>query len=141
MASALKDLSAAATRSGQTFDSLRQEVEQNKETAEKLLKKGRASGQVPSALLFRPALTFPVCWSQEASRAPGWDLRSAWSSSPDSVVPHQQVEKLLGRAEAARDVTNAALQGLRGSSEDLSAALDSLKGETTTVPPLVSSDL
>lgn len=57
------------------------------------------------------------------------------------MLPHQQAEKLLDRAEAARDVTSAALQGLRGSSEDLSAALDSLQGTRTPVPRPLTADL
>lgn len=46
----------------------------------------------------------------------------------DGRASGQQVEKLLGRVEAARDVTKAALEGLQGSSEDLDAALKSLRG-------------
>lgn len=70
MASTLGDLTRAATRSSQGLDSLQQQVEQDRVAAEKLLRDGRASGQVPSALLFK-AGTSCRGRSQDASGPPG----------------------------------------------------------------------
>lgn len=136
MASMLSDLTEAATSSGEDFDSLQQGVKHNQMLAEKLLKEGRASGQVPSALVFKQGCR-KRDGSQEASSPPGAQGSSAGISSPVYLhlsVPHQQVEKLVDRVEAAREVTSAALQSFQGSSEDLNASLSSLKGRKTTVP-------
>lgn len=56
MASLLGDLTGAASRSSEDFDRLQQDVEQNRAAAESLLKEGRTSAQVPSALVFNQGL-------------------------------------------------------------------------------------
>lgn len=127
MASVLSNLTGAAARSSEDVGSLQQGVGQNKAAAEKLLKEGRASGEVPSALVVNQGLNV----SQGGSSA-GISSPIHVHLQPRSRFPHQQVEKLLDRVEAARDVTSAALQGLQGSSDDLSAALTSLKGKKTS---------
>lgn len=79
MASALSDLTGAATRSSEDFDWLQQEVGRNKVATEKLLKEGRASGQVAPALLFKASLN-------ASAGLPGllhWDLQPA--SPPGSL--------------------------------------------------------
>lgn len=120
MTSTLRQLTGAATRSSEDFDSLQQEVQQKKTAMQDLLEDGRASAQVPQGL--------------EACRSSSAGSPACCSPSSSLSAPHQQVKKLLGRAEAARDVANTALGGLQGSSEDLNAALTTLRGERTTVP-------
>lgn len=91
MTSTLRDLTGAAARSSQDLDSLQQEVEQGRVAAEKLLRDGRASGQVPSALLFKPG-TSCSGRSQDASGPPGApgllhrDLQPDSSPSPGFLL-------------------------------------------------------
>lgn len=90
MASMLRDLTGAASRSSQHIDSIQRGVEQNQTEAEKLLREGRASGQVPSALLFKPGLQ-EAGWIQPASSPPGAQGSSAGISSPARPRPRPRL--------------------------------------------------